>query len=305
MGIQLDDLRMVQAVAQFRNISKAATHLRLTQPALSWSLKKLETELGVLLFHRTKKGVVPTSSGVAFLNRVRDLVSSWESLKENLQRDQTAIRGSFSLGIHGTLAAFTLPKFCPELLEKHPQIELKLTHDHSRNISRGVVDYRFDYGIVVNPGQHLDLVVKHLFNDRVMFWVANQPHQLQDPAHEDAIWLCNPNMKQAEEMMVGAGTHDGWKTRRIIYTSDLIVIASMVAAGGGIGLLPETLARAYPSGNLVPLVNTPSMADEICLTWRADTQKSAASKLVRQAIMTGLFEPKPSKGELREPKVDE
>jgi len=288
MAISMQDLQIVETIGRLGTLSRAATHLRLTQPALSWSLKKVEEELATTLFHRTKKGVVPTGAGQIFLNRARTFLRNWSALKDDVQESQDRIKGRFLLGIHGTLAAFTLPRFCPKLLTEHPEIELRLQHDLSRHIHRGVQDFLYDFGIVVNPTAHEALAREKLFDDRIGFWVAEGGGVLQDPSHPDAVWILNPEMAHAEALLSHATAHAGWLTRRVMYTTDLVVIAAMVASGGGIGLLPETLAMGYPSGNLQQLGESPLAHDEIYLVWRAEAQTSMAAQVVMDAVVAGL-----------------
>lgn len=288
MAITLQDLRMLEVIAREGNLSRAAASLNLTQPALSWAVKKLESELGTPLFHRTKKGVIPTRSGTTFISRTKDLIAAWEFLKQDLHEEESQVRGRFTLGVHPTLGAHTLPKFAPKLLANFPLIELQLFHDLSRHISQGVIDYRYDYGIVVNPPQHLDLTLQRLYTDRIQLWIHDQPTRLQDPTLEDALWLCNPDMVQTEGLMQKVSQTKSWKTRRTMYTTDLSVIAAMVASGGGIGLLPASFATSYPTGNLIPLPGTPFEEDTICLAWRGEAQKSAASQIVRKVMIESL-----------------
>lgn len=286
MNLNLSELKIFDQVAQEGSFSRAAVNLGLTQPAVSWSIRKLEENLGLPLFIRSKKGVEPTRAGRTLQARARELIRQWERLTHGLQEGEQAISGVHTLGIHATLAGFCLPRFCPRLFATYPKLELKIEHDLSRIITEGVVNFKYDYGIVVNPMEHPDLVIKELYPDEIKFWVCEQPSSLQDVESEDSVVICNPDMQQTEGLMREAEKRGLFKAKRRVNTTDLKVMLGLVTAGGGIGLLPETVARSSKMGRLKPIPKSPTYGDMISLIWRADTQKSEASKAVREMILS-------------------
>lgn len=287
MACTLQDLKWIDTVAELGNISRAAVALGMTQPALSWSIRKLEEECGVPLFHRTPKGVVLTRAGETFLNRSRAIIRAWDSLNLGLREAEEAIQGRYTLGIYHTLAGFVLPKFVPQLFQQHSDLELKLVHDLSRNISKGVIQYVYDYGLVANPPSHPDLTIMPLYGDERKFWIADPASPLQDPSDPASVIVCNPESLQTEVLLRQAAQIGWYGSQRMLYSTDLAVIAQVAASGGGIGLLPGTIARQQ-SDRLVPLPNTPVFSDTIALIWRREAQKPRASRVIRDCIIEHL-----------------
>jgi len=288
MDISISELKIFHEVALAGAISKAAVRVGLTQPALSWSIKKLEDQLGVTLFLRSKKGMKLTRAGETFLFKSRELMRRWERLGHMLHEQEHEIRGVYSLGVHATMAAYALPRFCPRLLEDNPAIGLQLTHDLSRRIAEGVIHHKYDFGIVVNPPQHPDLTIVKLYPDHIKFWTAHEPTRVQDPKDANAVIICNPDMQPCEPMLQEAWSKGVITSRRLLYTNDMNVISAMTAAGGGIGLMPASMLDALPENSYRALPGSPVKQDTITLIWRGDAQKSAASALIRESIIAGL-----------------
>ncbi len=284
MAITLEMLKAFEEVATTGNISRAAARLGLTQPALSWSIRKLESETDVQLFVRSKKGVHLTKAGELFRNRAQSLTRQWDGLLRALHQDSEDLRGTYQLGVHSTVAAFTLPRFCPQLWQDYPEIDLILSHDLSRNVAEGVINFKYDLGIVVNPPRHADLTIVDLYPDMIRFWCRDQASPLQDPFSEQALVMVNPEMLQTEPLLNQARKLGMFQKARLVQTTDLLVIAQMTAAGGGIGLLPATVALNMNRG-LLPLADSPFYKDAICLIWRADLQRGQASKVIRDSII--------------------
>ena len=296
MNISLTSLSAFSEVALRGNISKAAMHLGMTQPALSWSIRKLEEQLGVTLFHRTKKGVVLTRAGTMLLARANGLLRDWHALAKDLIAGEENIGGTYTLGVHQTVAMFTVPKFCPALLNAYPAIDLRLEHGFSRHIAEGVIQFTFDYGIVVNPPRHPDLTIVDLYEDELTFWTTDRAGPLQQYQDRQGILICNPDILESEKLTREFVRSGRLAATRVMHITDLNLMAALVAAGTGIGLLPSTVARGYPGGTLKPIAGAPRHADVISLVWRGEAQRSRTSQLIREAVTTAFPFPRGGHG---------
>lgn len=290
MSINLDELKAFEAVCSEGNISQAARRLGVTQPSLSWTIRKLEEVVGCQLFHRSKKGVVLSRAGELFRTRARVLHRNWEQLLTGLHNETQEPAGIYTLGIHPTMAYFTLPKFVPNLLRQYPKVDLKPVHDLSRNIIEGVIQFRYDYGLVVNAPQHPDLTIVDLYQDDILLWTLAEPTPLQDPNNLASVIICNPDLAQTQSILANAFRSGLVKSERVFYTKELMVIAALTAAGAGIGLMPKTLIHGQPGEKLVALKGSPLAHDQVSLIWRGEAQKSVAAKAIRQEIISALKE---------------
>ncbi len=147
------DFRRIQHfvhVAELGNLSKAAERLSIVQPALSQSIKRLETELGVLLFTRTRRGMELTRSGQTFLKHAYGILNQYHRAKESLSAKDGSPKGLVSIAMTASaLEVLTLP-LSESLMAAYPDINLNVESGLAANIRQG-----FDAG-------HYDLVISHL-----------------------------------------------------------------------------------------------------------------------------------------------
>ncbi len=278
------DITYFLEVAQTQNISRAAERLGITQPSLSSAIKRLEDSLGATLFIRGRTGVQLTKAGTELLRKGRLLLLSWEQLKADVNRKENSVSGQYVIGCHPSVALNSLKYFLPELVQQYPELEIKLTHDLSRKITEGVISFEIDFGIVVNPIRHPDLVIKELCIDDVLFWTASKPSSTQSLNPDTGVLICDLNLIQVQKLL-GDLQKRKQGFRRIIQSSNLEVIADLTAAGVGVGILPSRVATRNNSQKLKPLdKHLLVFRDKICLVYRADFQKTTGSQTIIDAI---------------------
>ncbi len=192
------DIYYFLEVARSTSISRAAEKLGITQPSLSAAMQRLEDKLGTLLFVRGRSGVQLTRAGRDLLDGGAELVTRWQQLKASISKREQEPGGQYVLGCHPSVAMYTLANFLPRLLQTYPSLEVKLMHDLSRKITEGVISFSIDLGIVVNPVQHPDLVIRELCHDVVSFWCARKPSTVQTLDADDSVLICDPELAQGK-----------------------------------------------------------------------------------------------------------
>jgi LysR family transcriptional regulator, cell division regulator len=197
------DLRYFLEVSHTLNVTRAAERLGIAQPSLSQALKRLEDALGAPVLVRGKSGVQLTHAGRKLASRARDLLEEWEKLRRETARDEREIRGRYVIGAHPAVALYTLERVLPALLKDHPGLEISLAHDLSRKILEDVVSFKVDFGLVMNPVKHPDLVLRRLFSDEVSVWTAAAPSALQDHRTGDGVLIYDPALGQSQTVLAG------------------------------------------------------------------------------------------------------
>lgn len=264
------DLLYFIAIAECQNLSRASERLGVGQPALSQAVKRLENAAGGTLLIRRKTGVELTHAGKILHREAERLTASWRHLMKEVKEVGVLPKGRLQLGVHPSVALYTLKKFLPRLVEGFPLIEIALSHGLSREILEEVVSGSVDLGLVINPRKHPDLVIKKLCEDRVGFWRATD-HTKKD------VLICDPALGQTLQLLKKSKI----AFRREITTSNLEIAADLAAAGVGIGLLPERVAQRY---SLKPWMPQFFLRDELALCYRPERQRGLAAKTVIQAI---------------------
>lgn len=265
------------------NMSRASERLGISQPSLSLAVKRLEESVGTVLFIRHKHGVTLTQAGKQLLLHARHLLQYWEKTKSEALASQNEVQGYFTLGCSSTIAVYLVSEFLPNLLEKHPKLEIRLQHDLSRKITESVINLSIDIGIVVNPLRHPDLIIRKLCDDEVCFWTGEGARSIQDAQSKQAIILCDPDLAQSQSLLKQM-KQAGIVSERLLTTNSLEVVASLTAKGCGIGIIPTRVARAMYPDTLKRISDTPIFADEVCLIYRNENRNVQAIQAITAAI---------------------
>jgi LysR family transcriptional regulator, cell division regulator len=279
------ELNYFLEVAHTLNLSRAAERLGISQPALTIAIRRLEDSLGQPVLLRGKTGVRLTRAGEKLTIQARALLQEWEKITADASKDASEIRGRFTLGCHPSVALYTLPFVMPRLLTEYPDLEIQLTHDLSRKITEDVISFKIDFGIVVNPTPHPDLVIIPLINDEVTLWVNEEGGGKQALSgvliYDPALVQIQQILRKLDQKKLGI--------KRTITSGNLEVITALVGCGVGIGILPGRVAGRIKTPKLVELPGSwPIFKDKICLVYRADAQKSKAGQIISKQIVSIL-----------------
>jgi len=147
----LQQLEYIVALDAYQQFVLAADKCFVTQPTLSMQVQKLEDELGVLLFDRTRKGVIPTAVGAKVIEKAREILRTSQQLREVVQVEKGELVGDLRLGIIPTLAPYLVPLFLVELVERHPQLRVQVEEMQSADIMQRLKDNQLDVGLLVTP----------------------------------------------------------------------------------------------------------------------------------------------------------
>jgi LysR family transcriptional regulator, cell division regulator len=272
-------------IASTLNLSRAAERLGISQPSLSSAVQRLETSVGTALFIRSKKGVTLTQAGKQLQIHARDLLQKWKSIKGQALASTYEVQGSYTIGCHPSVALYSLGGFLPDLMESHPQLEIKLKHDISRKITESVIRMETDIGIVVNPIRHPDLMIRKLCKDEFSFWVGEGRRKIQDFRSGEAVVICDPELLQTQDLMRNL-KKSGISFHRILTSPNLEVIRTLVASGAGIGAIPGRVATSDFTQSLKRIPNAPFFHDEICILYRIENKSVRSIQVISEKIIS-------------------
>lgn len=247
------------------NISKAAEEAGIQQAGLSKSLKVLEDNFEQPLFHRTNRGLKLTRLGKELRKILLETKNSWDERLEKSLGKSDKVAGRFKIGAHPTVAINFLPRFFPQLCEKHPGLNLDLVLDRSAHITDQIINFDIDFGIVANPKAHPDLVIIPLRREYVALWGKDLSEVL----------YYNPEMLGVTKIL------KKYKSHKKIPINDYEVLASFASTTKGVVLLPSPVADR---NTRLKQVAPPILDAKICLIYRHDLLKGKAFKTILSAI---------------------
>ena len=165
-------LEYILALDAARQFTTAAEHCFVTQPTLSMQIQKLEEELGVIIFDRSKQPVVPTEAGKEIIAQAKNILLQRNVLQELVQNKKGVLTGELKLGIIPTLAPYLLPLFLQSFSLKYDQVKLVISEMTTDMIIHALKDGSIDAGILVTPLQQRSITEHVLFYEELMAYVS-------------------------------------------------------------------------------------------------------------------------------------
>ena len=251
----LQDLRYVVTLAETRNFARAAKACYVSQPTLSTQIKKLEAQLGLALFERTNKRVMPTPAGSELIAQARVVLEEAEKLQQMAQQALDPMAGPLRLGVIPTLGPYLLPHLVPQLRAQYPRLRLYLREDLTANLIERLRSASLDAILLALPIHTDGLELIELFREPFVMALPKDsplagkaevmetdlmgvPLLLLDDGHclrDQALAVCGLPQPR--------GTED-------FRASSLETLRQMVAAGVGCTLLPALAADTAGAGGL-------------------------------------------------------
>ena len=168
--MNIQQLEYVIALDEYRHFVTAANHCNVTQPTLTMQLRKLEEELDIQLFDRSKKPLKPTPEGEIFIKKSRRILKDIKDLYGILDGEKNSVEGVFRLAVIPTLAPYLLPLFLPKFAAEYPDTQLNIEELESELIIKALNEGRLDMAIMATPTGEKDLDETLLFSEAFLFY---------------------------------------------------------------------------------------------------------------------------------------
>lgn len=197
--ITLTQLEYIVAVDEYRHFATAAEKCFVTQPTLSMQIKKLEDDLGVILFDRTRQPVVPTDIGARLIEQAREVLNSTGRIKEIISEDKTNVGGTLRIGIIPTLAPYLLPIFIGDYIRKYPNVKIEVEELVSEDIIARLKKDMLDVALFVTPYHDEKILEYPVFYEEMLVY-ASPGHSLLRKEKVDVT-----DIAASEIWMLGGG----------------------------------------------------------------------------------------------------
>lgn len=271
--INSNDLKSFLTTAKTLHLTKAAKELGLSQPALSHCIKRLEVELGEELFLRRKDGLILTKSGEYLLLKGQKIYDELEGVSEFLKTGRSETRQTLTIGLHPSVASYTLPALMKEL----SNIELHFRFGLSREVTEWIQEGKVDCGVVINPYPHSNLIINQIDKDQVTLWchkkIINSDKLFFDPQLHQTHSILRQLEKKGIEFTHQYGV------------SNLELIAKFVYEGVGVGILPEKVVKNYyPETTKLYSTAVKAFQDQICFVYSMENKGLESIAQLKAAV---------------------
>jgi LysR family hydrogen peroxide-inducible transcriptional activator len=240
----LTQLDYIVAIDTHRHFATAAEHCHVTQPTLSMQIQKLEDELGVLLFDRSKHPVVPTETGQLIVAQAREVLQASRRIPELAKESRDEVAGELRVGVIPTLAPYLLPYFISAFMARYPSVTIQLQELLTEQIVERLRTGLLDVGIVVTPLRENNMSDIPLFKEPFMVYAAKGNALLDKttirPADltNDGLWLLSEGHCFRDQVVnLCGGSHQGRPALRY-ETGSLETLVKLIDRQDGFTLLP-------------------------------------------------------------------
>ena len=277
--MNLRDLKYIIAVAETRHFGKAADRCFVSQPTLSGQIKKLEEELGVTIFERTRRSVELTPIGEQIVDHARRMMEQADAIEQLSQAHQDPLSGPLRVGVIPTLGPYLIPLIIVPLKQRYPQLKLILNEEITDRLLQRLHNHEIDVALIATPVADTDIDTMPLFDEP--FWLAHpRDHPLytqEEITHEDLeqldLLLLSDGHCLAKQVMVACNLADRPHQGEMgdLQASSLETLLQLVGAGFGCTLVPALATRGSwttDSGIIARKLDLPDTYRRISLAFR-------------------------------------
>jgi LysR family hydrogen peroxide-inducible transcriptional activator len=242
----LVQLEYIVALDTYRSFGVAAEKCFVTQPTMSMQVQKLEDELGVKLFDRSKQPITPTEIGIEILEQSRNILKESYKLKELISNQKSIVSGELRIGIIPTMAPYLMPKVISAFMVKYPDVQLVIWEYMTDQIIHELKNGLLDCGILSTPLEDKSLQESPLFYESFVAYLSksspliNKKNLQASDINLDDLWLLNEGHCMRNQILNICKRKKSDDLKPFEYNTDSVeTLKRMVEMNNGITLLPE------------------------------------------------------------------
>ncbi len=304
-------LKYFISTASLQSFSKAAEACFVSQPTLSMQIQKLEDELGLVLFDRSKQPIAVTADGEEILQQAREVLSAFNHVETVASNLQGNISGELRIGIIPTVAPALVHRFVPHMVSSYPSLKLTIEELQTSEILRRLREDSIDVGIAAIPLSERDIHETHLYYEPFVAFIPNN-HRLSEDAFilqseldpSDILLLQEGHcFRQNVSSLCGVSSAEGVNLN--VESGNFETLVRLAKKGLGMTLLPYLTAHQLKADDKKLIRNflQPVPTRQIGLLVKRTHAKKAMIDILKRTITEKVPEQlrKQSKGQLTSP----
>jgi LysR family hydrogen peroxide-inducible transcriptional activator len=296
LNFSLTQIEYALAVHKHGHFAKAALACNVTQPTLSMQIKKLEDDLGVTIFDRSKKPILLTKAGTAIIDQLQTLLFEARKVEVLVQAsDSKEIQGQLTVGVIPTVAPYLLPLLLPVLSKKFSKINFKFKEMQTQKIVEALETDEIDVGCLALPLDISKIFEVSLYFEPFLVLCRND-HELSKQKkvknsllRGQDVWLLEEGHCFRNQMMdICSVKSRSAKNQFDFESGSLETLKNIVDSFGGYTLLPALAAENLGSRvKLIPF-DRPIPARQIGLSYRRAHFKNELIEALGDAILEAI-----------------
>ena len=291
----LTELRYIVTLAQEQHFGHAAERCHVSQPTLSVGVKKLEEELGVLLFERTKSAVRVTPIGEKIVAQAQRVLEEALTIRELANTGKNQLSAPLKVGAIYTIGPYLFPHLIPQLHRVAPEMPLYIEEDYTHNLRDKLRNGELDAIIVALPFNEPDILTKPLYDEPFSLLIpaehpwAEREHVSLDDLDDNRLLLQGEGHCFRDQVLEACPTTRKGEapSHTTVESSSLETIRHMVASGLGVSILPLSAVEShhYSAGVLdIRPLTPPVPFRTVAIAWRASFPRPKAIEVLADSI---------------------
>ncbi|WP_417360339.1 LysR family transcriptional regulator [Galbibacter sp.] len=292
----ITQLQYVLAVAEHQNFTHAAEKSFVTQPTLSMQIQKLEDELDILIFDRSKKPIQLTAVGEKIVEQAKNIVNESNRIQDIVDQEKGFIGGEYRIGIIPTIMPTLLPLFLKNFVNKYPKVNLKIEEQNTDVLIQKLEDGYLDAAIAATPLENPNIKESVLYYEPFVAYVP-QNHRLnpvkkvsiEDLDLEDILLLEDGHCFR--EGVINLCKNRNFKNDRFhLESGSFETMMKLADEGMGMTLLPflHTMDLSESQKLNLRFFNEPNPAREVSLIYHKSELKMHITHALKD-IITGVI----------------
>jgi LysR family transcriptional regulator, hydrogen peroxide-inducible genes activator len=289
------------AVEKHRHFGKASLACNVTQPTLSQQLQKLEDEIGIVLFDRTKKPILPTQEGRRFLEQARTVIREHQKLLHVSKQAQDGdVAGDFRLAVIPTVSSHLLPRFLKPFSKAFPRVHLYIEEMKTESILTELQNDRLDGAILATPIEGLDFKIHPLYYEPFFVYLSpahpllKKSHLLREDLDASQMWLLQDGHCFKDQVLSFCsfpGDFESTLANIHFQSGSLDTLLRLVRSSRGYTLIPAMMALSLDKREFAAHVRpfkAPIPTREVSFVYRRDHWKLEIIKAIEDAVTSTL-----------------
>ena len=286
----LSELRFVVSVAQEKNFRRAAAKSFVSQPALSLAIKKIENELGVLIFERNRMGISLTTVGEKIVNQAQIVLEEVDKIKAISVAERNTQQVEVKIGLIYSIAPYLLPSIIPLVKNSSPEIILEAEEDITTNLVKKLDEGSIDAAIIALPFDVPGIETQLLYDEpfKVLIptkhpWNNKQKINAKELKNEKILLLDNTHCFSMQVKEACPGISDKAEVQA---GTSLETIRNMVASNLGISILPQSATANNYSNDLINILpfESPIPFRRVAMAFRRGSSKQPSLVKIVKSI---------------------
>jgi len=303
--VTLTELKYIVAVGREKHFGRAADSCFVSQPTLSVAIKKLEDELGVLLFERRSNEVTLTAAGERIVAQASRVLAEAARVRELANQGKDPLDGALRVGVIYTIGPYLLPALVPQLLKDAPQMPLLLSENYTARLVELLKTGDIDVAVAALPLPDAGLMIQPVYDEPFVVAVPRGHPWAARGSGKARGGVVSEDLKKETMLLLGAGhcfrdhvlevcpelmrfSASAEGMQKTFEGSSLETIRHMVASGIGVTVLPaSSVPEKTPRNSLIEYLpfRAPVPDRRVVLAWRRSFTRQGAVEALRRSIL--------------------